>query len=168
MRPRLRDIRAACEIISSVLADAVMMTASAPMPSVRFSTNFTGSSPCAGLQVMMPFWAAMANFCSSKSTPTTRQPFTRRSSAVNKPINPKPTTTTVSPRVGLSNRTPCKPMEPITVKAAWSSVTLSGIFDTKFLGTQTTSACWPLEATRSPICRSIIPSPTATTSPTLQ
>ena len=50
-----------------------------------------------------------------------------------RPIKPRPTTTIVSPNVGCNNLIPWRPMAPITVKAASSSVTLSGILATKFL-----------------------------------
>ena len=52
----------------------------------------------------------------------------------------KPITTIVSPKVGFNNLIPCKPIDPITVNVAASSLTLSGIFATKFFGTQTYSA----------------------------
>ena len=51
---------------------------------------------------------------------------------------------------------------------ASSSETLSGICTTKFLGTETNSACCPLEATLSPTLKLDTPLPTAITSPTLQ
>ena len=43
----------------------------------------------------------------------------------------------VSPKVGSNKRIPCKPIAPATVNVASSSVTLTGILVTKFLGTQT-------------------------------
>ena len=138
--PRLRAIRAAWEMISLFLAEAVMSTPSAPISPVSASTNFTGSSPWAGLQVRIPLARASSSLASSKSTPTTRQPLIRSSSAVSRPIRPRPITTTVSPRVGFSRRIPCKPMAPMTVKAAASSETESGILATRLRGTLTTSA----------------------------
>ena len=77
-------------------------------------------------------------------------------------------TTIVSPNCGFNKRIPCRPIDPITVKAASSSEISSGTFATKFLGTQTYSAWFPLEATRSPTLNSVTPFPTATTRPTLQ
>jgi len=88
--------------------------------------------------------------------------------AVNSPISPKPVTTMVSPNVGCSNRIPCNPIEPTTVKDASSSLTLSGICATKFFGILTNSACCPFEATLSPTLNSLTPTPTAITLPTLQ
>ena len=115
-----------------------------------------------------PFVRANSTFSSSKSTPITLHPFAFNSCAVISPINPNPITTTVSPSCGFNKRIPCKPIDPITVKAASSSETFSGILATKFLGTQTYSACCPLEATRSPTLNSVTPFPTATTIPELQ
>ncbi len=62
----------------------------------------------------------------------TVQPLFLRISAVIKPIKPSPITTTVSPKVGFKRRTPCKPIEPITVNVASWSVTFSGIRATRF------------------------------------
>ena len=70
----------------------------------------------------------------------TLHPFAFKSSAVIRPIKPNPTTTIVSPKVGFNKRIPCKPIAPITVNAASSSVTLSGIFAARFFGTHTNSA----------------------------
>ena len=140
IRPRLRLIFAACAIISSVLADAVITTPSAPTFSVRSITVFTVSVPSPGFIAMMPLLRAMLILLGSRSIPITRQPFASKSSAVMSPISPRPTTTMVSPRVGLQRRMPCRPMEPMTVKVACSSVTLSGMCATRFLGTHTYSA----------------------------
>ena len=54
------------------------------------------------------------------------------------------------------------------MKAASSSVISSGTLATRFFGTQTNSAWFPFEATRSPTLNSATPFPTATTRPTLQ
>ena len=77
-------------------------------------------------------------------------------------------TTMVSPNVGLQSLIPSNPIEPITVNVASSSLTLSGIFATRFPGTQTYSAWLPLDATRSPTRSPLIPFPMASTIPTLQ
>jgi hypothetical protein len=89
----------------SVLADAVMITPSAPTPFVCSSTNFT-TSPFFGLNGRIPHFLARFNLLSSTSTPITLQPFAANNWAVSKPIRPNPVTTIVSPRVGLSNRIP--------------------------------------------------------------
>ena len=71
--PRFRLIRAAWLMMSSDLAEAVIKTASAPIPSVCDSTNFTTSS-FLGLQVITPHFLANSNFAVSKSIPITLQP----------------------------------------------------------------------------------------------
>ena len=111
---------------------------------------------------------AIFTFLVSKSNPITWQPFAFNNCAVINPIRPKPTTTTVSPNVGLTNLIPWSPIDPITVNVASSSVTLYGILTTKFLGTQTISAWGPFDDTLSPIENSWTPLPTAITLPTLQ
>ena len=69
--------------------------------------------------------------------PRTRHPFAFSIWIVIKPISPKPKTTIVSPIVGFKRRTPCKPIDARTVKAADSSSTSSGIFAHRLLGTLT-------------------------------
>jgi hypothetical protein len=59
-------------------------------------------------------------------------------------------------------------MAPTTVKAACSSVTLSGMRAQRLTGTLTISAWRPLQATRSPIVNCATPAPSATTVPALQ
>ena len=54
---------------------------------------------------------------------------------------------------------------PSTVKAAASSLTPSGIRAQRFTGTLTTSACLPLDATRSPTAKPSTPAPTSITTP---
>ena len=151
MRPRLRLIFAACSMIISVFADAVMITASAPTLSVSSVTYFTTSAPVAGLMPIMPFFFAISILFASRSMPITLHPFATSSSAVISPISPNPTTTMVSPSCGSQSRIPCSPIEPMTVKAASSSLTLSGMCATRFFGTHTNSACCPFDATLSPI-----------------
>ena len=59
-------------------------------------------------------------------------------------------TTKCSPNSGLASRIPCSPTLASTVKAASSSVTLSGIFEQRFKGTDTISAWGPFDITLSP------------------
>ena len=95
------------------------MTASAPVESVSSSTVFITSIDD-DTNASTPFSLANATFLSSKSNPITLHPFANNNSAVIKPINPNPTTTTVSPNVGFTSLIPCKPIAPITVNAASS------------------------------------------------
>ena len=78
--------------------------------------------------------------------------------------------------MGLISRTPCNPIAPTTVNAAASSPTESGIPAQRLRGTDTNSACGPLETTRSPafnvlelLLGSLVErSPLSITRPTLQ
>ena len=56
----------------------------------------------------------------------------------------------------------------VNVNAASSSLTVSGIKATRFLGTLTYSAWFPFDATLSPTLNSVTPRPSAITVPTLQ
>ena len=49
---------------------------------------------------------------------------------------------------------------PSTVKEAFSSETKSGTFAQRFIGTFTTSACFPFEITLSPFLKFFMPEPT--------
>ena len=91
--------------MSFPLAEAVIMTPSAPKLLVHDATNFT-TSPSLGLNEVIPNSLANESLVSSKSTPITLHPFAFSSCAVNKPIKPKPITTKVSPIVGLANLNP--------------------------------------------------------------
>ena len=55
-----------------------------------------------------------------------------------------------------------------TVNEAASSLTPSGMRALRFFGTFTTSACGPLDTTRSPTANASAPLPTSVTMPTLQ
>ena len=77
-------------------------------------------------------------------------------------------TTTASPSVGCTRRMPCSAIAPSTVNAASSSETPSGTRAHRFTGTLTTSACLPLDTTRSPISKFATPPPVIMTRPTLQ
>ncbi|MCY1225746.1 hypothetical protein D9M72_379510 [compost metagenome] len=144
------------------------MTPSTPCPRLRTIPATTGSSPAPGLHMDAPNWRASINFESSKSTANTRHPWARNSCTVSKPINPAPITTNASPKVGWAKRMPCRPILATTTKDADSSSTLSGIRAQRFLETFTTSACGPLETTRSPGTKPSTPAPTSATNPTLQ
>ena len=145
-----------------------MSTPSTPRPREKAIAAATGSSPRDKSTVSAPSVRASSNFCGSKSMPITLHPCARNNCTVTRPMSPSPVTTKVSPSVGCVKRIPCKAMAPITVNAAASSLTVSGILAHKFVGTHTTSACLPLDATRSPTENPVTPAPTCMTTPTLQ
>ena len=87
--------------------------------------------------------------------------------AVINPIKPNPIITTVSPNCGFSKRIPCKPIDPVGKNNFFIRNDLP-VFGYQVLGTQTYSACCPLDAIRSPTLTSVTPFPTATTTPELQ
>ena len=129
---------------------AVTKKPSTPTPLVLLKHQLVGLLSFDIQKVSTPKMLASSHFDWSGSRPNTLHPFARSNWQVINPIIPKPLTAIVSPKVGFNNLIPCKPTAAITVNAASSRLTSSGIRAHKFSETVTNSAWNPFETTLSP------------------